>query len=107
MSHGVSLALLGLYVLYLFYIFRYKPARAHHSGREAGPAEQPEWSRRRGIVVLAVATVGVAIMSSILTDELEPFGEAIGLSPLFLGLIVLPIAGRLFRHCRGSPRGAE
>jgi len=93
LSHGVSLILLVLYVLYLFYVFRYVPARANRSGREAGPAEEHEWSRARGITVLAVATLGVAVMSSLLTDTLEPFGESIGLSPLFLGLIVLPIAG--------------
>lgn len=93
LSEGVSLALLLLYFLYLFYVFRYKPTRARFSGREAESPEQPKWSRTRGISVLAVATVGVAITSSILTDALEPFGESIGLSTLFLGLIVLPIAG--------------
>ncbi len=93
LSSGVSLTLFGLYVLYLFFIFRYVPARAHHTGREAVPAEEPEWSRRRGIIVLAVATLGIAIMSTTLTDVLEPFGESVGLSTLFLGLIVLPIAG--------------
>lgn len=93
LSRGVSFALLGLYLLYLFYVFRYKPTRARYSGQEAEQTEQPAWSRRRGILVLAVATLGVAIISSILTDALEPFGESIGLSTLFLGLIVLPIAG--------------
>jgi Ca2+:H+ antiporter len=93
LSHGVSIVLMVLYVLYLFFIFRYVPARARHTGREAGPTETPEWSKQRGLIVLALATAGVAIMSSILTGALEPFGESIGLSTLFLGLIVLPIAG--------------
>lgn len=93
LSHGVSIALLVLYFLYLFYVYRYQPARADYSGYEATPTEQPRWSRERGIGVLAIATLGVAFMSNILTGALEPFGEAIGLSTLFLGLIVLPIAG--------------
>ncbi len=93
LSHGVSIALIVLYVLYLFFIFRYVPARAGRTGRQMEPTEKPEWSKQRGIAVLALATVGVAIMSSILTGALEPFGASIGLSTLFLGLIVLPIAG--------------
>jgi Ca2+:H+ antiporter len=42
---------------------------------------------------LSLATLGLAVLSSILTSALEPFGESVGLSTLFLGLIVLPVAG--------------
>lgn len=92
LSDGVSLALLALYGLYLFFIYRYAPARAGYVERKES-TETPKWSRGRGAAVLAGATLGIAIVSSILTNALEPFGESIGLSPLFLGLIVLPIAG--------------
>jgi Ca2+:H+ antiporter len=93
LSRGVSIALLILYMLYLCFIYRYVPKRAGFRGREAEPAEQPEWSRGRAIGLLSLATLGLAVLSSILTNALEPFGESVGLSTLFLGLIVLPIAG--------------
>lgn len=80
-------------MLYLFFIYRYAPKRAGFRGREAEPAEKPEWSRGRAIGLLSLATLGLAVLSSILTNALEPFGESVGLSPLFLGLIVLPIGG--------------
>ena len=92
LSQGVSIALLLLYFLYLFFIYRYAPKRADFAGQQAEATETPKWSLSRSIALLAAATLGVAVVSTILTDALEPFGEQIGLSPLFLGLILLPIA---------------
>lgn len=93
LSHGVSIALVVLYALYLVFIFRYLPNQNTTVKKEAEVGEEPEWSLRRALALIALATLGVAIVSGILTDALEPFGESVGLSTLFLGIILLPIAG--------------
>ncbi len=50
----------------------------------------PLW---RGLVVLAVATTGVAILSEILVGAIEPVTEALHWNPAFVGLVFLPLIG--------------
>ena len=50
------------------------------------------------IVVLAVATAVTAIMSEALVGSIEPLTHQIGLSPFFVGLIILPIVGNAAEH---------
>ena len=52
----------------------------------------------QGDLVLAVATVGVAVESEILVHAATEATEAVGLSPIFLGLIVIPIIGNAAEH---------
>jgi Ca2+:H+ antiporter len=50
------------------------------------------------ILVLAVVTAVTAFMSEILVSTIEPLTHQIGLSPLFVGLIILPIVGNAAEH---------
>jgi Ca2+:H+ antiporter len=50
----------------------------------------PLW---RGVVVLTVATTGVAILSEILVGAIEPVTEALHWNPAFVGLVFLPLIG--------------
>ena len=52
----------------------------------------PLW---RGLVVLLVATVGVAILSEILVGAIEPMTTVLGWNPAFVGLVFLPLIGAL------------
>jgi Ca2+:H+ antiporter len=56
------------------------------------PAKRPIW---QGLLLLAAATAGVAVLSEILVSSIEPVTEAIGWSPAFVGLIFLPLIGGL------------
>jgi Ca2+:H+ antiporter len=56
------------------------------------------WSPRKALLILAGATVGVAIESELLVHAATDATEAIGLSPIFLGLIVIPIIGNAAEH---------
>lgn len=95
MSEGVSVVLLATYGLSL--LFTLKTHRQLFGG-EGHPVEGSTWSVGRGILVLAVVTVGVAIESELLVHAAEAATEALGLSTMFLGLIIIPIIGNAAEH---------
>lgn len=93
-SLGVAIVLILVYGLSLLFSFK-----THKSlfRSELGHAE-PKWSLRRALGLLGGATVGVALMSEFLVGSLEHTVEELGLSRLFVGLIVVPIIGNAAEH---------
>jgi Ca2+:H+ antiporter len=69
-----------------------------HLFRTPSPEERPEWSRRKAVAMLLVATAFVALEAEFLVSSLEPALEDLGLSELFVGLIVVPIIGNAAEH---------
>ncbi len=94
-SVGVSAVLLGTYALSLVFTFK-----THKSlfGASHAETEKPKWSTGRAVGQLVGATVLVALMSEFLVGALEPTVEKLGLSRLFVGLIVVPIVGNAAEH---------
>lgn len=60
--------------------------------------ESPLWSKRHAVFVLAAATVGVAVLSEFLVRSVEHASETLGLSELFIGVIVVPVIGNAAEH---------
>jgi Ca2+:H+ antiporter len=58
----------------------------------------PTWSIGRAVLVLAVATAGVVLESEILVHAVEGVTAGLGLSEMFLGLIIIPIIGNAAEH---------
>jgi Ca2+:H+ antiporter len=50
------------------------------------------------VAALAAATAVTAIVSEVLVSSIEPLTHQIGLSPFFVGLIVIPIVGNAAEH---------
>ena len=69
-----------------------------HLFRTPSPEEHPEWSRRKAVGMLLVATAFVALEAEFLVSSLEPALEDLGLSEFFVGLIVIPIIGNAAEH---------
>ncbi|MFN2389102.1 MAG: calcium/proton exchanger [Actinomycetota bacterium] len=93
-SVGVSIVLVTTYFLSLLFSFK-----THRSlFRTTFDHGEPKWSLRRALGVLAGATLGVAMLSEFLVVALEPTVEELGLSKLFVGLIVVPIVGNAAEH---------
>ena len=69
-----------------------------HLFRTPAADEHPEWSKRKAIGVLLVATALVALESELLVSSLEPALADLGLSELFVGLILIPIIGNAAEH---------
>jgi Ca2+:H+ antiporter len=94
-SLGVALILLTSYAAGL--LFSLKTHR-----RIFNPYEEEEepgaWPIRKAIVYLAVAAVGVGIMSEILVGSLEDASKDIGLSEFFVGVFIVAIVGNAAEH---------
>jgi Ca2+:H+ antiporter len=88
-SVGVAVVLIALYAGSL--VFSLKTHR--HFFRSESRQEEPEMPKARALAILGGATVGVAVMSELLVGALEPTVEALGISRLFVGLIIVPILG--------------
>jgi Ca2+:H+ antiporter len=95
MSEAVALILILTYGCSLLFTLR-----THRTlfGGEAHPLDGPVWSPRKALLVLAGATVGVAVESELLVHAAGAATETLGLSPIFLGLIVIPIIGNAAEH---------
>ena len=59
---------------------------------------ESKWSLKKSIMVLVLATVGVALESEFLVSSVEPMTQMLGLSELFVGIIIIPIIGNAAEH---------
>jgi Ca2+:H+ antiporter len=93
-SVGVAIILIAVYALGLLFSLK-THKNFFRSDFDHGTAK---WSAGRAIGMLAGSTVLVALMSEFLVGALEPTVEELGLSKLFVGLIVVPIVGNAAEH---------
>jgi len=63
---------------------------------EAG--ETPRWSVRVALIILLVATALVALESQLLVGSLEAARQSLGLTELFVGVIIVAIVGNAAEH---------
>lgn len=54
--------------------------------------------RRLTLAILLVATIGTAINSELLVGAIEPVTHQVGLSPVFIGIVIIPIVGNAAEH---------
>jgi Ca2+:H+ antiporter len=98
LSVGVAIVLLGTYVAGLFFSlkthkFLFNPEHAEEDEEHGAP-----WSVRRSVGMLAIAGVAVGVMSEILVGSITEASASIGLSPFFVGIIVVAIVGNAAEH---------
>lgn len=88
----LALVLMAAYVLYLVFMLRTHPGE--FSG-EAGHEEHggTRWSPARAVGGLVIASVLAAWMSEILVGAAEGTGKALGMSEVFIGIVLLAIVG--------------
>ena len=60
--------------------------------------EHAEWSVFKSVGILALATAGVVVESEILVHAVEGVTASLGLSQVFLGLIIIPVIGNAAEH---------
>jgi Ca2+:H+ antiporter len=90
----VAVVLIGVYGGAM--VFSLKTHRSVFDGVEQH--EAPAWGMPTAVGVLVGSTVLVAITSEVLVGALEPILEGGHLSPLFVGVIILPFVGNAAEH---------
>jgi Ca2+:H+ antiporter len=60
--------------------------------------EPPTMSQSRAIWILLASTVAIAVESELLVHSIEPVVQALHMSKLFLGIILIPIIGNAAEH---------
>ncbi|WP_342755776.1 calcium/proton exchanger [Kineothrix sedimenti] len=89
-----SVIMLCTYVVGVVYSF--KGQNDLYEGMEED--EEAEWSLPISITVLAIATILIAIESELLVSSIEPMTAAVGISEMFVGIILIPIVGNAAEH---------
>ena len=85
---GLLLALYGANLVYTLITHRDVFANdAHHGGDAAG------WPLWQALAVLGAATAGAALEAELVSGALEGASETLGLSKVFVGVVVLAIVG--------------
>jgi Ca2+:H+ antiporter len=96
-SEVVSGILIFTYLASLLFVLRtHRPLFG--GGALVGESLEGTWSVGKAVAFLAVATIGVVVMSEILVHAVEPVMAQYGVSEVFLGLIIIPIIGNAAEH---------
>jgi len=94
---GLSIAIaIVLFIVYLastFFFLKdtddaHAPSAAHHA----------RWSKGLAAGILVSAAVGVGIVSEALVGSMEHTIQEIGISPAFMGFILVPVVGNIAEH---------
>jgi Ca2+:H+ antiporter len=98
LSITISVVLFAIYLATLLFTLKthhHLFAGMTHDASDLG--EQP-WPRGVSITVLTVATCIVALMSEMLVGALEPAAHRLGLTQLFVGVILVALVGNAAEH---------
>ncbi len=109
LSLGVAGVMIVLYALGIIFSFKADngPLDAANSGKKKQASSKQEksvkghqsgWSIRTSLIVLGLATAGVAYLSELLVGAVEPVVASLGVSEFFLGIILIPIVGNVAEH---------
>jgi Ca2+:H+ antiporter len=97
LSVGVSLVLLMSYGAGLLFSLKTHRDLFNPAQDEEDHGGVP-WTVRRSVTMLAIAGVAVGVMSEILVGSITEASASIGLSPFFVGVIVVAIVGNAAEH---------
>jgi Ca2+:H+ antiporter len=98
MSALVAGVLLLSYVFGLIFSLRTHKDLFNPAHGEEDHVGEEHWSVRKSVTALAVAGVAVGLMSEILVGSISEASESIGLSPFFVGVIVVAVVGNAAEH---------
>jgi Ca2+:H+ antiporter len=101
-EHGLSLTvsavLIVTYALNLVFSLATHKDLYNPDNETCGEPVHDSWSTRRSMVVLVVATTLVALMSEVLVGAVEAASRSIGMSEVFVGVIIVAIVGNAAEH---------
>lgn len=101
LSLGLAVIMVLIYILGLvFSLITHRNVFTQHE-EHAGEEEEKEeakWSLPVSVIVLAVTTFFVALMSETLVGTVESAVKDFGIPEVFIGIIIIPILGNVAEH---------
>lgn len=97
LSLGVAGVMILIYGLGLLYGIK-------ETGNPLSPEEgaklekKSHWSMRATLIILVLSTIGVAYLSEVLVNTVEPVVAQLGISEFFIGIIFIPLIGNVAEH---------
>ena len=95
LSIVVAIIMFAIYILSLVFSFFTHKDIYSIDHEEEGSAK---WSLKKSIIILAIATILIAIESEFLVSGLDSITATLGLSKFFVGIILIPIIGNAAEH---------
>jgi Ca2+:H+ antiporter len=96
LSLEISTVLFAIYIMSL--VFSLRTHKHEFAGEGHGNPGEHAWSRSQSIMVLAVVTILVAVMSEMLVGALDHAAKTLGLTQLFVGVILVALVGNAAEH---------
>jgi Ca2+:H+ antiporter len=97
-SLGIAFLLVVVYVLSLIFSLRTHKHLFQGSGEAHGGEAGQAWSLGTALAVLAVSTFFIAWLSEILVGSVEEAAYEIGMSKIFVGVIIVAVIGNAAEH---------
>lgn len=95
LSIVVAIIMFAIYILSLvFSFFTHKDIYSIENEEEGSS----KWSLKKSIIILAIATILIAIESEFLVSGVDSITATLGLSEFFVGIILIPIIGNAAEH---------
>jgi len=101
LSLEISVLLMIVYAFALLFSLHTHEGYFTREAAEAGRIEEEAhaaWSVRRALGVLVAATAVVSWLAEILVGAVEPTAEALGMTQVFIGVVVVAIVGNAAEH---------
>jgi Ca2+:H+ antiporter len=96
LSLAISLVLLAAYGAHL--VFSLVTHKQLFAGESADAEHPPEWTLKKSAIILAVSTALIAWVSEILVGSVEAAASTMGMTRVFLGVIVVAVVGNAAEH---------
>jgi Ca2+:H+ antiporter len=98
LSEEIAFILAAVYVLSLIFTFGTHRSLLSSTDQPPPKEETPEWERVPAMIILILATAGVAVMGELLVHSVEHAADVLGMSSIFVGVIVVAIVGNAAEH---------
>ncbi len=95
LSLGIAAVLFLTYICVLTFTLK---THKQHFGDSGSGEEGAQWSRAKSISVLLISTAFVAWLSEFLVGSIESVRTSLGLTEVFIGVIIVAIVGNAAEH---------
>ncbi len=98
LSTEIAIVLFLTYLLSLFFVLKTHSHLYTGGAADEEAKGQSHWSATRATLILIGATVFVALMSELLVESIEHAAAALGMTDVFVGVILVAIIGNAAEH---------